>query len=163
MKYTDFNDTSVRFQRFASFDLDSNGEKDIFFTTQLVGDPVQQQDKQQWLVNSSFNTSLSVNDQETIRIINKGEVIDSSNKNGYHWYNASSILLAQKIFSITIPPYWEGVWKDISHRYIAIQVKKDNARFHGWIEISFDSSGEKLIVHRGAISVEADKTISAGF
>src|SRR5688572_22054647 len=68
MMYSNYNDTAVRFQRFASFDLDSNGRKDVYFSTQLVGDPVLQQDKYQWMVNSSFHTNLAVNNQEHIRI-----------------------------------------------------------------------------------------------
>jgi hypothetical protein len=157
MMYSNYNDTAVRFQRFASLDLDSNGRKDIFFNTQLVGDPVLQQDKYQWMVNSSFHTNLAVNNQEHIRIMNKGEEIETANRNGYSWFNASSILLAQKIISVNQPPFWDGLWKDASHRYIAIQVKRGTSLFNGWIEISFDSSGERVIVHRAGISTERDQ------
>jgi hypothetical protein len=163
MMYSNYNDTAVRFQRSASFDLDSNGQKDIFFTTQLVGDPVHQQDKWQWLVNSSFYTSLAVNEQENIRIMNTGEEIVSANKDGYNWYNASSILLAQKIISATGPPFWDGLWKDATHRYLAVQVKRDAFLYNGWIEISFDSTNERVIVHRAGICKEAGKSIRAGF
>ena len=50
MTYQNFSDSAVLFDRSASFDLDGNGEKDIRFSTQLVGDPLSQQDKRQCLL-----------------------------------------------------------------------------------------------------------------
>ena len=40
-------------------------------------------------------------------------------------------------------------------------INKDEKPYHGWIEISFDTVAEKLILHKAAISTEANKTVKA--
>jgi hypothetical protein len=162
MIYINLSDSAVVFGRSASFDLDGNGEKDIHFGTLLVGDPISQQDKKQWLVTSSFNTSLPVNINEDIPVLNLNDSIPVADFSGYNWYNASSILLSQKIISMTIPPYWEGTWKDVLHRFIPIQLKRYNSLFNGWVEISFDKLQEKVILHKAAVSEEPNKMAIAG-
>ncbi|MBO9564747.1 MAG: hypothetical protein J7621_18355, partial [Niastella sp.] len=59
-------------------------------------------------------------------------------------------------------PYWEGAWKQVHHQYLAIQIVKDNKRYNGWVEVSFDTAGEKLVLHKAAISKEAEKAVIAG-
>src|SRR5687768_9494037 len=75
MTYQNFSDSAVMFGRSASFDLDGNGEKDIHFGTLLVGDPLSQQDKRQWLAICSFNTSLPVNNDENIPVLDFNDLI----------------------------------------------------------------------------------------
>jgi hypothetical protein len=75
MIYKNLSDSAVVFGRSASFDLDGNGEKDILFNTMLVGDPISQKDKKQWLVISSFNTNLPVNINENIPVLNLNDSI----------------------------------------------------------------------------------------
>src|SRR6187399_1970187 len=93
MTYLDFSDSAVFFDRNASFDLDGNGEKDIRFSTLLVGDPLSQQDKRQWLAVCSFNTSLPVNGNENIPVVDVNNLIPINGFPGYRWYNASGIVL----------------------------------------------------------------------
>jgi hypothetical protein len=162
MIYKDFHDSVIRFNRAATFDLDGTGSWDVVFTTQLTGDPLSQQDKWQWLVNSSFDASLPVNVEEQIAVMQKGDEINATNPAGYNWYNASSILLAQKIIGMNAPAYWDGLWKDASHRYIAIQINKNNAMYYGWIEVSFNAATDRLIVHRSGVSQEGGKAVKAG-
>jgi hypothetical protein len=59
-------------------DVDKDGSKDILFSTELVGDPLAQQDKHQWLVTSSFFTNLSVKD-ENVPLLNYGNSISVKN------------------------------------------------------------------------------------
>jgi hypothetical protein len=162
MIYKNLSDSAVVFGRSASFDLDGNGEKDIFFNTMLVGDPISQQDKKQWLVISSFNTNLPVNINENIPVLNLNDSIPVADFSGYNWYNASSILLSQKIISTMSPPYWEGTWKDALHRFIPLQLKRNNSLFNGWVEVSFDKVQEKVTLHKAAVSEEPNKMVIAG-
>ena len=162
MTYQNFYDSAVFFDRNASFDLDGNGEKDIRFSTQLVGDPLSQQDKRQWLVVGSFYTSLPVNNTESIPVLELDQPIPINDFSGYKWYNAPGIVLAQKIFSMSAAPYWEGGWKDASHRFIPIQLKKNNLLYNGWIEISFDKLEEKIILHKSAVSQQPGREALAG-
>lgn len=162
MLYKDLADSSIAFGRIASLDVDNNGEKDVLFSTQLVGDPVEQKDKQQWLVTSSFNANLPVNSTEHIPVLHYLDSIPLNDFSGYPWYNASSILLSQKTITMTTPPYWEGDWKEASHRFIPIQLKKQEGLYNGWIEVSFSTGNEKLILHKAAICKGVNKNISAG-
>ena len=162
MTYLNFSDSAVFFDRSASFDLDGNGEKDMRFSTQLVGDPLSQQDKRQWLAVCSFNTSLPVNTNENIPVLNLDDLIPINNFSGYSWYNAPGIVLSQKVTGISAAPYWEGAWKDASHRFIPIQLKKNSLLYNGWVEVSFDKLQEKIILHKSAMSQEPDKSVLAG-
>jgi hypothetical protein len=162
MLIKDLADSSVAFGRFASFDLDDNGEKDVLFSTQLVGDPVEQKDKNQWMVTTSFNANLPVNSTERIPVLRYLDNIPLNNFSGYAWYNASSILLSQKTITMTAPPFWEGDFKEASHHFVAIQLKKQDGLYNGWIEVSFSTTNEKLILHKAAICKEPNKSIIAG-
>ncbi|MGN6165332.1 MAG: hypothetical protein ACTHOF_12400 [Flavisolibacter sp.] len=162
MVYKNFADSSIAFGKGASFDLDDNGEKDILFSTQLVGDPIEQKDKEQWMVTTSFNANLPVNNTENIPVLGYLDRIPVNAFLGYTWYNASSILLSQKTITMTLPAYWEGQWKDVSHRFIAIQLQKLDGLYNGWIEVSFSMAGERLILHKAAICKEPNKNVLAG-
>jgi hypothetical protein len=58
--------------------------------------------------------------------------------------------------------YWEGAWKTASHHYFPFYIERNSKRFFGWIELSFSMALEKIIIHRIAVSEEAEKTIIAG-
>lgn len=158
----DLSDSSLVFGKIASFDLDDNGEKDVLFSTQLVGDPVEQKDKKQWRVTTSFNANLPVNSTEHIPVLRYLDSISLNDFSGYAWYNASSILLSQKTLTMTTPPFWEGDWKEASHRFVPIQLRKQDGLYNGWIEVSFSTASEKLTLHRTAICKEANKSVIAG-
>lgn len=162
MLYKDLADTSIAFGRIAYFDIDDNGEKDVLFSTQLVGDPIEQKDKRQWMASTSFNASLPVNSTEHIPVLRYPDNIPLSDFSGFAWYNASSILLCQKTITMTTPPYWEGDWKEASHNFVPVQIKKQDGLYNGWVEISFSTSKEKLTMHKAAICKEPGKSIKAG-
>lgn len=161
MTYIDLKDSAVTFNHAASYDLNGDGEKDVLFSTLLVGDPIYKQDKKQWYVTSSFNASLPVED-ESIPVLKMADSIPVANFNGYNWYNASSIILAQKVIGEVGDPIWQGDWKNAAHRFIPIQLKKANDVFNGWIEVSFSTANEKIILHKAAISKKAGTAIVAG-
>jgi len=164
MYYKNFRDTAIVFAKRASFDLNEDGTKDIYFITLLLGDPIAKQDKKQWYIQSSFFANLPVNDDENIPQLSVGDSIPLTNFSGYTWYNASSVLLAQKIFNETLepPPFWEGYWKAAQHRFVPIQIIQNNKYYNGWIEISFSMIAEKVIVHRSGICKVENQTVQAG-
>lgn len=57
---------------------------------------------------------------------------------------------------------WRGNWVDKGKRYMPFQIYKNNQRYNGWIELTADKEAEKIILHRMAISKEAEKNIIAG-
>lgn len=162
MRYTDLGDTAIRINHSATFDLNGDGEWDVFFGTLYVGDPLFHVDKRQWLVGSSFNANLPVNGNEKIPMLQKHELIPINGFPGYGWFNASMILLTQKIIGIDVPEVWEGDWTNANHRFIPIQVKKNDALYNGWVEVSFSTTEEKLFVHKAAISTDPGVSVKAG-
>lgn len=162
MSYIDLKDKAVSFKQSVQLDLNSDGEWDILFSTMLVGDAVMQQDKQQWLVSSSFYTNLPVNENEQVPAMRAGQPIPVQNFSGHQWFNASSVILAQRIISMTGNPYWDGNWKQASHSFLPIQIKKGADLYNGWIELSFNSEEAKVILHRAAVVKEKNKEIFAG-
>ena len=81
---------------------------------------------------------------------------------GFDWFGVSSIVLAEKLVPLNEAPYWGGTWKEASHHFLPVQLTKEGKAYYGWIEISFDMSAEKLVLHNAAISSEGDKEIKAG-
>jgi hypothetical protein len=162
MDYIQLGDSVITFGKGASFDLDKNGQKDIYFTTFLIGDPILQQDKRQWVVGSSFYTSLPVNEAEAIPVLKYNDSIPVQSFSGYHWYNASNIVLAQKVIPVHHPSFWEGEWRSASHRYMPLQISRDGKWYNGWVEISFSIGEGKLVLHKAAVCKEAGRAIKAG-
>jgi hypothetical protein len=93
-------------------------------------------------------------------MLNKGDSI-SKIYNGYDWWEVSFIVLAEKIIDNN-GSRWDGLWKNADHKYLPIQVEKNQKLYHGWVELSFNTAEEKLILHKSAISTEADRTVKAG-
>ncbi len=162
MNYVELANKEVKFNELASVDLNKDGVTDVRFHTLLVGDPIAQQDKRKFLVTSLVNCRLPVNANENAPMLSKGEAIPLENFAGYTWYEVTQIELAQKVTGITGDPFWEGLWKSSNHQYLPVQVVVTNQRFNGWVELSFDTNGEKIILHKAAISKTAEKFVVAG-
>jgi len=45
---------------------------------------------------------------------------------------------------------------------LPVQVLVNNQRFNGWVELSFDMSAEKIILHKAAISKLPERGVIAG-
>lgn len=162
MLYTDLNNKTVGFNEAYSIDLNKDGVTDVRFHTLLVGDPISKQDKRKYLATSKINCLLPVNSSENAPLLVKGDVVPLKNFSGYTWYGIAQIELAQKVTGITGNPFWEGMWKSCSHNYLPVQVKLDNQRFNGWVELTFDTNIEKVILHRAAISKLPESEVIAG-
>ena len=161
MLYKDLLNAEVNYQHSKTIDIDGDGSIDFYFGVQLVGDPVLQRDRKQFMANSVVKRNLlnDLNDQSPV--LNKLDTISKVHQ-GYTWWEISAIVLTEKIITNT-NVYWDGVWKAANHNYLPIQVEKAGKLYHGWIELSVDTAAEKLILHRAALSKEEDKTVKAGY
>jgi len=162
MEYYDFANKEIKADAPGfSFDVNNDGRKDLNFATLLVGDPIAQVDKLQFIVSTNIGVCLPVNNNESIPCLNYGDSVLLDNFNGYQWFELSSIILMQKIIS-TNSYVWEGTWKDATHKFIPYQIKDSDKRYNGWVEISADISTQKIILHKAAISKTCNKIIFAG-
>ena len=162
MRYVNLHDYELSFGRSVVLDLDSNGSRDLVFGTRLVGDPLYQLDKKQWLANGGFYTNFPVNQQESTPPLSQSDLIPVKNFNGNNWYNASSVILAEKRTGLNGQSEWQGNWKDAVRKFFPIQLVKQTGVYNGWIEMSFDTDQEKLILHAAAICLNANRDIRAG-
>lgn len=162
MQYTDLGNAAVRFNEFKKINIDGDNTFDFLFSTLLVGDPIGRRDRQQYYVSSSFDAFLPVSGEEQLLMLNKDDAITIANRNGYNWFNASSVVLAEKIIEENGSEHWEGKWKNASHKYVPVQVNREGQLYNGWVEISFNIIPGEIILHRAAIAREAGKDIRAG-
>lgn len=161
MIYTDLKNAEVKYGKLKLLDIDGDGSYDFRFSVFLVGDPVLQRDRYQFYASSTVDRNLLNNEADESPVLSKGDSI-SKFYPGYQWWEVSAIVLAEKIVTNT-GAYWQGLWKDASHKYLPVQVEKNRKVFHGWVELSFDTVAEKMILHNAALSKEADKAVKAGY
>ena len=161
MRYKDLQNAEVAVSYSQSVDIDNDGTKDFAFSVLLVGDPILQRDRLQFIAHSKIDDNLLNNDEDQSPVLNRYDLISETHQ-GYQWYEISAIVLAEKITTMT-NVFWEGLWKNASHKYLPVQIKRNNKLYHGWIELSFDTASEKLILHKSAISTEAGKDVKAGY
>ena len=163
MEYFNLNNREIKGDAPGFFlDVNHDSRTDLAFTTQLIGDPINQVDKLQFMISSNIQVNLPVNGSEEIPVMKSGDSIVLENFNGYQWFELSSIMLIQKIISLTAPPVWEGHWRNASHKYLPYQVIVNGKRQNGWVELSVDVPNEKIILHNAAISKEPEKILKAG-
>ena len=162
MWYTDLKNVSLKFGQQKSLDINGDNSIDLLFSTVLVGDPLFRRDKRRYYANAAFDVFSLVNEEEETPVLNNDDSVTIRKRPGFNWYNASSIILAEKIIEETEPAHWEGNWKNANHKYFAVQVRKNDLLYSGWVEASFKTGTEELILHRAAIAVEPGKDIKAG-
>lgn len=162
MIYTDLQNREMKHNQPQFIDLDKDGTKDIGFATWYIGDPIEQEDEVLYFAGSYVHSSLLVGDNNNSPILNTGETIPVTKQGQYDWTQVAQVEMARKNIGMQVPPYWELDWKLVSHKYLAVQVVKEGKRYNGWIELSFKTATEKLILHKAAISKEAEKDIIAG-
>ncbi|MGN6530351.1 MAG: hypothetical protein ACTHK0_01180 [Ginsengibacter sp.] len=162
MNYIDLENKEVKFSESASVDINKDGMADVRFSTKFLGDPIAKKDMHIYLATSRSNCRLPVNANENPPVLSKGEPIPLENFAGYTWYENTQIQLVQKVTEITGDPYWEGLWKSGNHQYLPVQVMANKQRFNGWMELSFDTNGEKIILHKAAISKLPETFVIAG-
>ena len=161
MAYIDLNGAIVSYQqRSKVLDIDGDGKTDFGFGVQLLGDPVLQRDRLQFLVHSAPKCNLLNDANDQSPVLGKMDRISIKHP-GYDWWEISAIVLAEKIITNTSTS-WDGPWRNAEHNYLPIQIEKEGKFYHGWIELSFSMAEEKLILHRAAICKEEGKSVFAG-
>ena len=161
MQYTDLQNTELKYQQLHQLDIDGNGSTDFSFSTLRVGDSFLQQDRLQFIAHSLIGTKLLNDQNDQSPVLNYGDKISPAHP-GYEWLEISAIELAEKTVGMTGPVQWDGLWANAVHKYLPVQLKKNGKYYYGWIELSFDTKSEKLILHGAAISTKAGKEIKAG-
>jgi len=161
MVYKDLQNAEVIVSHSQSVDIDNDGTKDFAFGVLLIGDPILQRDRLQFIAYSRIDDNLLNNDVDQSPVLNQYDLISKIHQ-GYQWFEISAIVLAEKITTMT-DVFWDGLWKNASHKYLPVQIERNNKLYHGWIELSFDTAAEKLILHRSAISTEENKDVKAGY
>jgi hypothetical protein len=162
MRYTNLNSRPVPFGGLHRIDMDGDNNLDVTFSTILVGDPLAEVDKEQYIVTTPLHASLLVNDQEETPVFNLGDSIKIEGHRQSLWYNASSVILAQKIIGFS-SEHWEGNWRNTERKYAGLQIEKNGLRYNGWVELSFSTTLNQIILHRAAIAEEAGKPVRAGY
>jgi hypothetical protein len=163
MEYIDLHDRAISDNTGGFlFDVNHDGRNDLAFTTLRVGDPINQVDKLQFLIGSNIAINLPVNTNEEVPVMNCGATIPLGNFDGYRWFELSSVMLVQKIISFTEPAVWQGHWKNAVHKFLPFQVADSGKLYNGWVEISADITGEKMVLHNAALSKEPNAIIQAG-
>ena len=161
MDTTNFNNREIVFRKNISADLNHDGIKDFYVQTLHVGDALLQREYKQFRLGTNLGTDFPINQNEEIPILPKGHVIAHNSFYNYNWYEVASIVVAQKVIT-SDRSWWEGIWKDQFQQYVPLRIHKNGKIYYGWVELSFDSLNEKLILHRAAVSKDPDVQVSAG-
>lgn len=161
MMYKDLQNAEVKYLQGARVDVDNDGTTDFIFKVLLVGDPILERDRVQYYANSGVDRNLLNDAQDQSPVLSKPDLI-AKDMPGYSWWQISSIVLAEKIITYN-GTSWEGLWKEANHNFLPIQVKKANKLYHGWVELSFSTTEEKLILHKAALSTVEDVSVKAGY
>ncbi|MEE1944535.1 hypothetical protein VRU48_05405 [Pedobacter sp. KR3-3] len=162
MQYKNLGDRQIAFGNSYSCDVDDDGVKDFSIHTEYFGKPAERIDCQQFYFIGAFPTYSPVDLNEQTPLLNAGNLIGKNSYANHAWYNASHLLLSEKVITESGNDYWQGKWKDASHKYLAFAVKKDGKLYYGWLELSFSQSQGALILHRAAIAEQAEKDVFAG-
>ncbi len=162
MIYTDLENKEIKFNQSSSIDFNHDAVMDLRFYTMFLGDPIAQQDKKKYLVIAKINCFLPINSNENAPMLKKGESVPLENFSGYNWCEMAQVELAQKVIGISGDPFWEGLWKSSSHKFLPVQIKVNNQRFNGWLELSIDINSETLILHKAAISKLPEMEVIVG-
>lgn len=163
MRYIDFDNYSVSYyNRALVMDLDEDGYFDAFFDVQLVGDPIAKVDKMQWLLVTDLHVRLAMNAQEESPVKRRSDVLPVDDFDGYEWYGLTELNLFERVETAAGNVSWRGNWRQAVRQYLPVQIIINSKRYNGWFEITADIPGERMIVHRAAISKEPEKPVRAG-
>ncbi|RYZ00487.1 MAG: hypothetical protein EOO11_01350 [Chitinophagaceae bacterium] len=159
MHYTDLRDSALT-SGFQKVDLNGDGQPDLHFKVQLVADNVLGVTRKQFCVRAEIGSYLLINEQNETASFALQQSIGEALP-GFAWYEVNESVLAEKLTGAT-DAWWDGLWKNAQHRFVAVQVHRAGRKYHGWVELSVDKGGERVLLHRGAISTEADRAVRAG-
>jgi hypothetical protein len=164
MVYTNLNNAEVKYmQPGVWIDLNKDNRADVLFEVMRVGDHINRYDRFLYNIVTSIRVNVPVNINEQIPVFLKNATIPLENFDGINWYGGSEIDLIQKALFENGSVSWRGNWLTAERAYLPVQIIIEGKRHNGWIELTADTQNERLIIHRAAISKEAEKQIKAGF
>ena len=161
--YTDLSSKVMNITTPATVDINGDGISDVWFEIFYTRDNNLKKHVHQFVASASNETKLLMNVQQLSPILNHGKGIFNIQNDGYEWKNPANVELAKRTLTEndgTIT--WEGAWKEVEHRYLAVQITKNGAVYNGWIELSFDTVKERVVLHRSGVSKEVGSFIVAG-
>jgi hypothetical protein len=163
MIYKNLSNRVVNITTPAGIDINNDGPSDVWFEIWHTHDNAQNSDHHRFAVSAGEHSKLLVNTQHATPILSEGDSLDISQNTNYNWQAPASVDLAKRtLVKTTGTITWEGAWKDVQHKYLPVQINQNNSVYNGWIELSFDTAREKVILYRSAISKEANKDIIIG-
>jgi hypothetical protein len=163
MVYTALNNAEVKYMQPGIWiDLNQDNRADVLFEVIRVGDHINRYDRLLFNIVTSIRVNVPVNANEQIPVFQKNAIIPLDNFEGINWYGGSEIELIQKAIFENGLVMWRGNWLTAERAYLPIQINITGKRHNGWIELTADVANEKLILHRAAISKDAEKQIKAG-
>jgi hypothetical protein len=146
----------------ALLDLNNDKRPDIYFGVQLVGDPINKVDKNQWIIVSDSRTRLAVNTDDQVPALPNGFSIPVEDFDGYSWYESIESTLMERIDDVNGIIGWRGSWLGITKKYLPFQIGTATGLYNGWIELTVDAQQQQVTLHRAAVSTTAGKAIVAG-
>jgi hypothetical protein len=163
LRYQDLSGYAIRFGEPPKFvDIDQDGEDDMLFGYRLVGDPIYRVDKKQWLVVTGMSTRVPVNGVEQSPMLRRHDLLPVEPFGGYAWSNAVDIVLVERVEDIASRIQWNGSFRAANRHYLPIQKVRNGLRYNGWVEISADTAGQRLILHRAAFARTGERPVVAG-
>ncbi|WP_199141775.1 hypothetical protein [Pedobacter sp. ASV12] len=162
MQYKNLEDRRITFGNSYACDVDDDGVNDFAIHTEYLGKPAERVDCQQFYFSGAFLTYSPVDSNEQTPLLNTGNAIGKNSYANHSWYNATHLLLSEKVITMSGNDYWQGKWKEVSHKYLAFAVKKNGKLHYAWLELSFSQSTEALILHRVGIAVLPERDVFAG-
>jgi hypothetical protein len=163
MTYTDLSSKVINITTPAGVDINGDGASDVWFEIFHTRNKNLKQDVHRFVASPSEESKLLVNDQNGTPIINNGNGIYNIQNAGYLWETGMQTELATRtLIEGEALPTWEGAWKDVQHKYLAVQVTKNGLVYNGWIELSFDTPKERIVLYRSGLSQEAGVAVVAG-
>jgi hypothetical protein len=162
-RYIELHSAEVKYQYPpVTLDLDGDGRRDLRFGVQLVGDALNQTDKLQFVTSSGINTALAVDSNNESPTLVWGDTIPTGNIANCEWYVVSQIVLMQKHTHVSGSITWLGNWLGATRKYLAFQQEQDGGVLTGWVELTADKEGQRLVLHRACISKEINRHIKTG-
>ncbi len=163
MIYTNLNDREIKYQQNGvTLDVNNDNRADLLFDSYLIGDNLNAVDKRQYYVLSSIRTALPVNINEQVPVLHSKDIIPLNHFNGNYWNTASEVILMERNEFANGTIVWRGNWLERERKYFAFQYLNNDQRYNGWVELTADKNGERLVLHRMAISKYPEKEVKAG-
>jgi hypothetical protein len=163
VRYIELHNAEVKYQYPpVTIDLDGDGKSDLRFGVRLVGDALNQIDKLQFVTSSGINTALAVDSNNESPALAWGDTIPTGNIANCEWYVVSQIVLIQKHTHVSGSIAWFGNWLGTAKKYLAFQQQQNGGVLTGWVELTADKEGQRLVLQRAGISKEVNRYVKAG-